>query len=513
MNNKDVINEADALQVKPVARKRPLKKFISRYNIWLRLLSGVLVVAVLGSTVLSIASSAKITGQLSESITEQVAYDYLTQGLSYLQLSRYEQALEYLQIALDLAPDSAEGYAARASVYIATAEYEKALADLTLAMEYYGDEVPVDLLLQMASIYVLQGDNDAAVPLLEAVTEQDETQSNGWLLLGQIYYEAQAYALAIQCLDVYLAEYPNAVTSLAVRAACRSAIGDENGAMEDLILAAAHADDYPEIRSALAQVYLNLGEYAQAAAVYETIVEADPTDTDSRQILGACYLYVGDYQSAMTQFEQVYEQLSDAEKNSETGYAVLFSIAVIGAELGLLEEAIEMYQDLLLVDYQTVTVRSQLASAYIQIDGMEAEAFALWDALLETDTMTDADVATVSLTAAEAALQRAMYSEAIAYADLCLACENADESARLYRAVSYLESDQDALALVDLDTLVENNPDIANVRYYRAIARLRLGDTDGALEDLAICMEDTDEADIALAAYELQQALQEASLL
>ncbi|MFI3168672.1 MAG: tetratricopeptide repeat protein [Faecalibacterium sp.] len=509
MENQHQMNLDIVADEVPVKRNKQAKKWTSRHNIWLRVLSAVLVVAILSSTVLGVASSAKITGQLSDSITQQVAYDYLTQGLAYLQMNRYEQALEYLQVVLDLTPKNAEAYAARASVYIATADYEKAVADLQQAILYYGDEIPTDLLLQLASIYVLQGDSAAAIPLLDAVTQQDPTQSNGWLLLGQIYYEAESYALAVECLDKYLAEYPDDVTSRAVRAACRSALGDEDGAMEDLILAAEKSDEYPEIRTALAQVYLNLGQYAEAAAVYEILVEASPEDTDNRQILAACYLYAGNYQGAKEQFEAVYDLLSKDEQAGETGQAVQFSIAVIGAELGQLEEAIAIYETLLAAGYETASVQAQLANAYIQIEGREDEAFALWDELLAWEGLSDTDCTTVSSLAAEAALQRARYDEAIAYANICLATTQPDESARLYRAVAYLETSQDALALVDLDLLVENNPDIANVRYYRAIARLRLGDTDGAIEDLELCMKDTDEADIALAAYELKEAIAE----
>ncbi len=492
-------------------KRRAREKYPTR-KLWVRVLCVVLCIAVVASTTLSIASSARITGELTTSITEQAAYECLTYGLAYLQMSKYEQALEYLQAALQLTPKSPEAYAMRATVYIATTEYDKALADLLCAIEYYGEDVPTDVLLQTASIYVLQGDSQSAIPLLNWATQLDPTQTNGWLLLGQIYYENQSYALAVDCLDLYLAEYPDDVTSRAVRAACRSAIGDEEGAMEDLIIAADKGDEYPEIRTALAQVYLNLGDYAAAAGVYEMIVAADGTDTDSRQALAACYLYTGDYAGAVAQFETVYTLLSADEQASDIGYGVQFSIAVIRAALGEVEEAVIIYEELLALGYQTASVQAQLADAYAQIDGRETEAFALWDALLASDDLIASDYGLVSLSASETALWLGMYDEAIAYANVCLASEAPDESARLYRAVAYLELGEELLAQDDLDILVENNPDIANVRYYRALARLRLDNLDGALEDLYICMADPDEADIALAARDLVDTLKAADL-
>ena len=487
------------------------KKEVKRmHKKWIRVISFFLAFILLATTILTEIASAKIKGEIANSIKEQAAQEYLMQGLDYLELNRYEKALSYLQATLDIKPDNVQAYMAKASVYIATAEYDKALKELNEAIKLYGDDVTPDILLQVASIHVLQGDVELAIPILEKITTEYEGVDNAWLLLGQICYDNEEHVKAIECFDEYLIGNPDDVTARAIRAACRSAVGDEQGAMEDLVLAAKKADDFPEIRQALAQVYVDSGEFKNAAEMYEKIAITDPENVENHQALASCYLYLYDYDKALEHFKLAEKYLTTEEKQGEEGQTLSFSIATIEGQIGELESALERLTLLEESGFKPVMVKSQLADLQFLSEDMEEKKKALstWENILLMEELTDADYTITTLKLADSYLRVGEFDKAIEYATLCLEGEMPDENARLYRALAYLEQEDAQKAIEDLDIVININPEGANAYYYRAVAKLGLNEVTAAKQDLQICMQDEDETDIVTLAKELYASLQ-----
>lgn len=473
----------------------------------LRLLAAVLAVLIAGITFLSVASTAKLTLDVTTSLREQMATQYLEASVAYLRANRYEQALEYLQAVIDLRPNDPQAQALRGEVYIATGDYDTAMECLLRAQELYGDATPAEVLLQLASLYVLQGDLPSAQPLLERVTQQDPAQSSGWLLLGQIYYEQQDYSHALTCFDAYLEADPTSATALAVRAACRSATGDEPGAMEDLVTAAQYAEDNPEIRIALAEVYTSLGDYAAAADAYALALEADPTNLETYQALSACQVYTGDYAAAVQTCQTALEQMTDEEKAGEAGQLIRFSLAVAQTQTGDYTAAVPLFEELLQQGFETPTVTAQLATCYAMLPDRADEALPLLQSALEADTLTAEERAVLLNQAAGLCLNNGDCAAAADYAAQSLEAVPGGAEALLYRAVANLQLGSTEAALQDLDALLAAQPDLAQVRYYRALAYAQQGRLEEARADLNLCAQDADEPEVAAAAAELLNSL------
>lgn len=473
----------------------------------LRLLAVVLALLVFSISLLAVASTAKLTLDVTTSLRDQMATQCLEASVAYIRANRYEQALEYLQALIDLRPDDPEAQALRGEVYIATGDYDTAMECLHRAVELYGDAVPSEVLLQLASLYVLQSDTASALPLLEQVTAQDPDESNGWLLLGQIYYEDQDYAHALTCFDAYLQSDPTSATALAVRAACRSATGDETGAMEDLVTAAQYAEDNPEIRIALAEVYTSLGDYQSAADAYALAVEADPGNLETRQALGACQIYTGDYAAAAETYQAALDQLDETEQDSDTAHQLTFSLAVARVQTGDTAGAVPLFESLLDTGYETPTVTAQLAACYAALPDREAEALPLLENALADTSLDAAARATLLNQAANLHLNDGDFEAAVDCANQSLEAVPGGQEALLYRAVGCLQLGRNEEALADLDTILADQPDLAQVRYYRALACLQLGRSEEAQADLNTCAQDPDEPEIAAAAAQLLAAL------
>ncbi|MBQ8647570.1 MAG: tetratricopeptide repeat protein [Oscillospiraceae bacterium] len=473
-----------------------------RYRLWMRVGALLCALLLLGTTILSVASTAKITGDAADSVRASLAYQYLTQGLEYLQMDRPQQALEYLQAVTDLWPSTPEAYTAKAAVYIATAENDKAIENLEQAVALYGELAPVDVLLQLASLYVLEGDTATAMPLLDRAVETDPAEPNGWLLKGQLLYEQGSYAEAVDCFDRFLAIEPDNATALAVRAACRSGSGDEAGAMEDLVRAAELAEDDPTIRTALAEVYLNLGDFEGAIGAYRLAVEADPDDPELRRALASCLLYTGNTAEAAELFEEVYAGMTAGEQAAEDGLVVQFSLAVALLQNGDPAAAQPHFEALLEAGYEVTTVKTQLAECHAALGDTEP-AFALWEELLAGDELADADRSYITLKAAATALAEGDSKGCIDYATRCLEGPLPDQSARLYRASAYLDTGRYWEAVEDMDALLAIAPDNAQYHYYRAVAWLNLDELGQAREDLEFCAAAQDQPDVAAAAQEI----------
>ena len=488
--------QTEAVQPQPPA-ERP------RYRLWMRVGALLCAVLLLGTTLLGVASTAKITGDTADSVRASMAYQYLTQGLEYLQMDRPQQALEYLQAVTDLWPDGPEAYTAKAAVYIATAENDKAIENLEQAVALYGDAAPVDVLLQLASLYVLEERVDAAMPLLERATAADPDEPNGWLLKGQLLYEAEDYAAAVDCFDRYLLTDPENPTALAIRAACRSGSGDEEGAMEDLVKAAELAEDDPTIRTALAEVYLNLGDFENAIHAYRLAVEADPADPDLRRALASCLLYTGGAAEAAELFAGVYEELTDADRAAEDGLVVRFSLAVAQLQAGDPAAAKPHFEALLAAGYEVTTVKTQLAECHAALGDTEP-AFALWEELLAGEELADADRAYIALKAGATALAEGDADGCIDYTTRCLESPVPDQSARLYRASAYMDKGEYEKAVEDMDALLALAPGNVQYLYYRAVAWLNLGELGQARADLQQCAAAADtDPELAAAAEEI----------
>jgi tetratricopeptide (TPR) repeat protein len=78
-----------------------------------------------------------------------------------------------------------------------------------LQIEQRTDQERIDFLLQVASAYVAEEDNEAAISVYERILEIDPTNKVARYVIGHVYIEAKQYALAESTLSKMIEEYPD----------------------------------------------------------------------------------------------------------------------------------------------------------------------------------------------------------------------------------------------------------------------------------------------------------------
>lgn len=102
----------------------------------------------------------------SQEVRWQEQYDL---GVRYLSEGNYEEAIIAFTAAIEIDPKRAEAYVGRGDAYVLS---ENAVENLSAALEDYEtaislDESQSEVYSKMAEIFILQGDRDAAIAILE----------------------------------------------------------------------------------------------------------------------------------------------------------------------------------------------------------------------------------------------------------------------------------------------------------------------------------------------------------
>ena len=239
--------------------KQPVHK-----RLWFRV-TAFLLAAVM---VFSIWASGAIQIRIQARSEQDAAGQYLIDNTDYIQsgeLGRLEDKMQtYIQ------PKTLEDYYRLAGTQIGAGEYEGALDSVETCLELYpGDDEDLyfDLLLKRGCLHVLLGQYEQAVKALEQVLLEDPQQADAYLVLAQIYSETGNHQGLLPVLGEYLKLRP-----------------------ED-----------SEIRTVLAQVLFQLGEYGLAIEEYEYLKQDENMSESLNQILfleSLAYIQMEDYTAA-----------------------------------------------------------------------------------------------------------------------------------------------------------------------------------------------------------------------
>ncbi|HOV38055.1 MAG TPA: tetratricopeptide repeat protein [Spirochaetales bacterium] len=152
-----------------------------------------------------------VSGCLTPSLRNELAWEYYNIGNAYYSLNKYSQAIELYQKALTYNPDLAEGNFNLARVYFALGRYEEGLKLLEQLRSTRGENV---LLLQtIAYGLAKQGRREEAIQYYLEVLNQSKGNTHALYNIGILYWELdriedaypflyQAYELAPEDIDI-----------------------------------------------------------------------------------------------------------------------------------------------------------------------------------------------------------------------------------------------------------------------------------------------------------------------
>jgi tetratricopeptide (TPR) repeat protein len=151
-----------------------------------------------------------------------IALTLVNLGLKFQKKSNYQEAVIYYTHAVVLNPDFEDAYHKRGAAYAQIGDIEAAISDFNRVIEF-GNENPWAYLMRAKLYYELgynyQGEKDGII---------------AYMLLGNQLSASGNYTEAIESYTTALKIDPNNAEAYNRRSTARSAIGDYQGAMEDL---------------------------------------------------------------------------------------------------------------------------------------------------------------------------------------------------------------------------------------------------------------------------------------
>ncbi len=191
-------------------------------------------------------------------INPNLAEAYLNRGLAQYELEDYQGAMEDYNQALQINPDFATAYFNRGVNFVTLGEYQDAIADFNQVLQLNPNDAQA--YLNRGYIRLELGDNGGSIedfdqaltidpvsakaflsqiaPNLmdeqEAFEDENQQLIQGLIVQGNLRYELGNYQEAINAYERVLNLAPNNIEAYNRRSTARSALGDYEGAMEDL---------------------------------------------------------------------------------------------------------------------------------------------------------------------------------------------------------------------------------------------------------------------------------------
>lgn len=134
---------------------------------------------------------------------------FVNEGRAALKEQKLDDAAKALDQAIALNPRRVEAYVLRSAVYAAKKQYQEGVALMKRAQALAPTDIEV--LNALGSQYVLSGDAEDGVPLLQVVVQKDPNRYDTQLLLGHYFHDHGKWSDAIASLEAYLAHRPDAL--------------------------------------------------------------------------------------------------------------------------------------------------------------------------------------------------------------------------------------------------------------------------------------------------------------
>ena len=339
---------------------------------------------------------------------------------------------------------------------------------------------------RLGTVYANLGQVDESRKMTTKAYELREKVSEA----ERLYIEARYFTTvqpdvqkALDAYKVWLATYPNDYTALANSALLHKQQGDRAEAVRKLELATKVAPDQPSGFTNLGQIYLEMGQYAEARRVYETAITLSDS-TGARIGLYQIAILTGDKALADQQVSAVQGRRDEAD---------MFGIRMFGAAYrGRMTEASE-----LATEYQVRSLalsRGQAAGNTIMQLAINEALLGLFDqakarvdkadedGILADNTIDDRLV--VAAITKDAATARELLPEALEWQKKNAANDKGGEAERAIRALAILAEGKpaEAVTLLEPVSFDASHTDVVNIW---SLAKMQAGDWPAAAKGLA----------------------------
>lgn len=224
----------------------------------------------------------------------------------------------YLLKAVNLDPALGEGYLHLAHVCILREEYGEALDWLDKA----GPLLPesAELVYYRARARLEAGDTDGALADIQDANQKDLTMLGVYRLWAQILYLRGDYKAAHEPLDLFLNYSPRDAEALTWLGKIHLAEGRYLDALEEFDLAIHYDDDRLEAYLGRAEAHLQQGDPGLAGKDYDFVLRSRPSSFDANLGKGRCLLAAGEAGNAVLKFNATLDLVKNDSQQAQLDY-------------------------------------------------------------------------------------------------------------------------------------------------------------------------------------------------
>jgi len=228
------------------------------------------------------------------------AYLYLGQALTAAR--RFPEAVDALDVALDLEPDDLGAHVARASALLGQGDLDEAAAGYTRALGLRPDFSPA--LDGLGRVAEARGDDPKAVASYEQAIAANKGYPDPYLHLGDLYMRQNRLDEAVQLLREAVRVRPDYGPGLNRLASAYARLGLYNEAVATINRAIELEPGVAEHRATLGQIQLELGLLGQAEQSLQEAKARDPELPQVYEGLAEAARRRGEYPAAVAQVDK-----------------------------------------------------------------------------------------------------------------------------------------------------------------------------------------------------------------
>jgi tetratricopeptide (TPR) repeat protein len=226
-------------------------------------------------------------------------------GLSYESLHRTEQAVKYLNEAIQLDGSQQNSYLALADLFEQEQKYADAVNVLTQARAHVPDSTTI--LLALGSDLVRAEHYKEGLEVLRELLQKTPGTPEAYISIADAARrtgDAAQEVTALRELERHNPDYPM-IHVLLARAMLNQQPAKYPNILDELSVAAKSSPNDPDVYFLRGKVYVALGRYEQALPALQRSIELRPTEPSPYYQLARVYQKLGKTEMAKEQFERV----------------------------------------------------------------------------------------------------------------------------------------------------------------------------------------------------------------
>jgi tetratricopeptide (TPR) repeat protein len=386
---------------------------------------------------------------------------YYYYGLALSASRRYAEAVEALEVALDLEPEDLQALVAMGDAQLKRGDVEEARASYARALKLRTAHAPA--LDGIARTYEAQAEDDVALDYYRQTILSNEGYAPAYTHLGDLYLRNDRVREAVRLLEEAVTIRPDFAQGLNRLAVAYGRLGMHHEAVATVRKAVDLEPSNPYHLETLGWLQLDQGLLATAERTFARALELEPRLPDTRIGLAQVFRRRGDYEMAVMQIDR-------ALATPDLATAMV-------PRLEELRAAIEA-EELRLAELDSRVAAGEAGPEdYADLADILARR-GLWERAAEMQRLGSADPGHDEWLAF-LLFQSGRYREAHGIYSRLAGGERGRDM-RLNAGIALARLGNDAAAIREFETILRDRPDDATARLYLANAQLRMGRIESA---------------------------------